>query len=137
MWDQWWPYNDGMVTSDRDELGIYELADENKNTVYYGSGKLKTRLQEHLSKKECPMARFYRIDYYSSETEPRTQEQRLLEEYKRVHGKLPMYNERIGQANKSLWRKIALQNPNDRKTSAPAHAVSPLRTSKKEAKIRT
>jgi hypothetical protein len=96
VWGQWWQYDEGMVANKRDELGIYELADRNKNTVYFGSGKVKTRLQDHLSKKECPRARFYRVDYYSSEKECRAQEQRLLDEYKKTHGKLPIYNERIG-----------------------------------------
>ena len=97
MWSQWWEYREGLVASDRDEFGVYELADESKNTVYYGSGKIKTRLLDHLNKKECPMARFYRVEYFSTETECRAREQKLLEEYKKAHnGKLPMYNERMG-----------------------------------------
>jgi len=95
-WSSWWSYNTTMVSSDRDDFGVYELADDSKNTVYYGSGKVKTRLLDHLNKKECPMARFYRVEYFSTETECREREQKLLEEYKKAHGKLPMYNERIG-----------------------------------------
>ena len=95
VWGQWWSYTSDVVAYDSDAFGVYELADENKNTVYYGSGKVKTRLQDHLNKKECPRARLYRIDNMT-ETECRAREEQLLEEYKKAHGKLPMYNERVG-----------------------------------------
>jgi hypothetical protein len=97
VWGQWWHYTSAIVTYDRDDFGVYELVDENKNTVYYGSGKVKTRLLDHLNKRECPTAQYYRFEYFSTEMECRAQEEKLLEEYKRTHnGKLPMYNERIG-----------------------------------------
>lgn len=96
-WSSWWSYNTTLVSSDRDDFGVYELADDSKNTVYYGSGKVKTRLLDHLNKKECPMAKFYRVEYCSTETECKAKEQQLLEAYKNAHnGKFPMYNERIG-----------------------------------------
>jgi hypothetical protein len=79
-----------------DELGVYELGDEVKNTVYYGSGKIKIRLLDHLNKKECPMARYYRLEFFRTETECRTREKELLKDYKRTHDKLPMYNEETG-----------------------------------------
>jgi hypothetical protein len=66
------------------------------STVYYGSGKVKTRLMDHLNKQECPMARFYRLEYLGSEQESKAREEELLRNYKNMHGKLPMYNERIG-----------------------------------------
>jgi hypothetical protein len=95
-WSQWWGYREGLVESDRDDFGIYELADDKQNTVYYGNGKVKTRLLDHLSKKERPMAQNYRIEYCSNQTECRTREQQLLQAYKSAHGKLPMYNEKVG-----------------------------------------
>lgn len=86
-----------FVNSDQDVFGIYELGDDAKNTVYYGSGKVKTRLMDHLNKKECPLAKHYRHEYLDSEQASRTREEQLLSEYKAAHGgKLPMYNERIG-----------------------------------------
>jgi len=75
---------------------VYELADDTLNTVYYGSGKVKARLMDHLNKKECPMAKRYRVEYFGSEQESRTREEQLLRDYKSARGKLPMYNERIG-----------------------------------------
>jgi predicted GIY-YIG superfamily endonuclease len=86
-----------FVVSDQDIFGVYELADDTRNTVYYGSGKVKTRLMDHLNKKECPLAKYYRHEYLDSEQASRTREEQLLREYKATHGgKLPMYNERIG-----------------------------------------
>jgi hypothetical protein len=84
------------VQHDRDEFGVYELGDDAQRTVYYGSGRMKTRLMDHLNKKECPMARYYRIEYLGSEQRSRAREAELLRDYQNTHGKLPMYNERIG-----------------------------------------
>ena len=89
-------YTLDAVQYEKDELSVYELGDDSKNTIYYGSGRLKTRLLDHLNKRECPMARHYRYELFSTETQCRDRENELLEEYKRKNGKLPMYNERVG-----------------------------------------
>jgi hypothetical protein len=94
-WGQWWSYTNDVVAYDPDKLGVYELGDEAKNTVYYGSGMIKTRLLDHLNKKECPMARYYRFELFNTEAECKAREKELLEDYKQKHGKLPMYNEKI------------------------------------------
>jgi hypothetical protein len=81
----------------RERIGVYELADDSKATVYYGSGQVKTRLLDHLNKKEWSLAKFYRVDYCSTEAECKTKEQQLLEAYKKEHnGQLPTYNKRTG-----------------------------------------
>ena len=92
----WWICSQALASTESDSFGVYELGDENKNTVCYGSGKVKTRLLDHLNKKECPLARYYRVEMLNSEAESRAREEALLAEYKRVHGKLPTYNERTG-----------------------------------------
>lgn len=84
------------VEHDSDHLAVYELGDKDRNTVYYGSGKLKTRLLSHLNKEECPLARHYRFEIFSTEEECREREEALLKAYEDKHKKLPMYNERIG-----------------------------------------
>lgn len=95
-WSQWWSYNKAMVGYDPDKLGVYELGDESQNTVYYGSGKIKTRLLDHLNKRECPLARYYRFELIPSTERCRDREEQLLSAYKQKYGKLPMYNEKIG-----------------------------------------
>ena len=96
VWSEWWTYTDSSVQHDLDEWGVYELADDAMTTVYYGSGKVKTRLLDQLNRKECPLARYYRIDLIRDEAQCRAREEELLREHKTAHGKLPMYNERIG-----------------------------------------
>jgi len=101
-WGPWGSYNITTllkrslgVLYARERIGVYELADESKETVYYGSGQVKARLLDHLNKKECPSAKFYRVEYCSTETECKTKEQQLLEAYKKEHnGQLPIYNKR-------------------------------------------
>ena len=89
-WSPWWLYNITTVFKRslgvlyvRERIGVYELAEGSKDTVYYGSGKVKARLLNHLKKKEFPLARFYRVEYCSTETECKTKEQQLLEAYKK------------------------------------------------------
>ncbi len=98
MLGEWWAYYATVVGHDPDSLGVYELGDKDKETVYYGSGRIKTRLLDHLNKKETPLARHYRFELFGTEAQCRAREEELLRDYKRIHGKgkLPMYNERIG-----------------------------------------
>lgn len=101
-WGSWGSYNFATLLKRslgilyaRERIGVYELADESKETVYYGSGQVKARLLDHLNKKECPLAKFYRVDYCKTETECKTKEQQLLEAYTKEHnGQLPIYNKR-------------------------------------------
>ena len=103
-WGPWGQYNVATllkrslgVLYARKRIGVYELADDSKDTVYYGSGQVKARLLDHLNRKECPLARFYRVEYCSTEAECKAKEQQLLETYKKAHnGQLPIYNKGIG-----------------------------------------
>jgi len=99
VWGEWWDYSLSIIALEADSLGVYELGDESKNTVYYGKGKIKTRLLDHLNKRECPLARYYRFELFTTEAECEAKEQELLENYKRNHGKLPIYNEKIANRN--------------------------------------
>jgi hypothetical protein len=88
-------YTTDLVELDRDDLGVYELGDGDKNTVYYGSGKVKMRLMDHLRKKDFPMAKFYRAEYFGDEHQCRAREEQLLKDYENAHGKVPVYNEKV------------------------------------------
>lgn len=94
-WGKWWSFTKTIVSTEPDKLGVYELEDSFYKTVYYGSGKIKTRLFDHLNKKEFSMARNYRVELFNTEAECRAREKALLEEYQKNHEKLPMYNEKI------------------------------------------
>ena len=94
-WGKWWSLTKSIVSIDPDKLGVYELENSLHNTVYYGSGKIKTRLLDHLNKKECPIAKNYHFELFNTEAECKAREKALLEEYQKKHDKLPMYNEKI------------------------------------------
>ena len=94
MWGKWWMYFEHLINYDPDEFGVYELGDAGKNTIYYGSGKIKTRLLDHINKKNFPLAKYYRFELSKTEPQCRKKEKALLESYEEIHGKLPMYNER-------------------------------------------
>jgi hypothetical protein len=101
-WGKWYSYIKSIVSIDPDELGVYELADSFYITVYYGRGKIKTRLLSHIKKKECPKARNYRFELFSTEAECREREKELLEEYQEKHKKLPKYNKNSLRETKIL-----------------------------------
>ena len=94
-WGKWWSFTKRIVSIELDKLGVYELVNSFHYTVYYGRGKIKTRLLDHLNKKEFPMARNYRVELFNTEVECRAREKALLEEYQKKHENLPMYNKKI------------------------------------------
>ena len=93
-WTQWWCYNAASVSLNSDYYGVYELGDANEEIVYIGSGKVKSRLLYHLEKKECPLARYYRLIIVGVEESCKSKELEILQEYRESMGRLPMYNER-------------------------------------------
>lgn len=92
-WSYWWTYINNVVSLDPDEVGVYELADNNKETVYYGRGKIKTNVLTHINTNKCPKAHYYRFKLYATEQECQVREEELLQAYNKSHGKLPIYNE--------------------------------------------
>jgi hypothetical protein len=81
-----------------DIYGVYELADGNHYTIYIGRGRLLDRLNYWKRKNDpCIMqARFFRYEELFSEKRCRQRERALLDEYKRIYGKLPRCNKRKG-----------------------------------------
>lgn len=61
----WRTYDLSIIMDCSDELGVYELGDEEKITLYYGSGKIRTRLLEHLDQNEFSMARYFRFELFA------------------------------------------------------------------------
>jgi hypothetical protein len=90
---EWRIYNRSVIEYCPDELGVYELVDEEKITLYYGYGKIRTKLLEHLKKKEFPLVRYFRFEKLETEEECILREQQLLQNYQEKFGILPLYNE--------------------------------------------
>lgn len=68
------------------DVGVYVLWDDDE-AVFYGRGAIRTRLLEHLSRRE-------RATHYGWELckDPAARELELLEEHQRTFGRRPRYN---------------------------------------------
>ncbi len=90
----WWTLSDGMVASDKEESGVYELADDNGQVIYIGrADNIKTRMSEHVNEKDNDCikknAKKYRIEYT---TKHKAREKELYDEYVATYGKGPSCN---------------------------------------------
>lgn len=96
----WHTYNPSIIAYSPDKLGIYELGDGERITMYYGYGKIRTRLLEHLNRNEYPMARYFSFELLETEEEceARVQQLSLSHKYQKRYGILPHYNERRRQS---------------------------------------
>ncbi len=75
--------------------GVYELADYSKAVIYIGrSNNLKRRLNEHLNTSD-PCLRSVQYFCYEKTWNSEQREQELLEEYRRIHGRLPKCNDLV------------------------------------------
>jgi hypothetical protein len=75
-----------VVAGAPDDVGIYALWEEDE-LVYYGRGAIRTRLLQHLERRE-------RATHYSWELcqDPAAREAALLSEHERTFGRPPRYN---------------------------------------------
>jgi hypothetical protein len=92
---QWWSFNDSMVNSDRDDAGVYELANSRGEIIYIGSSNaIRRRLKEHLSEdaKSCikKNAAQYRVEYRS---DYQSAERSYYDTFVRQYGRQPQCNE--------------------------------------------
>ena len=92
---EWWTFSDGMVSSDRDDAGVYQFANAAGTIIYIGgSNAVRRRLKEHLSEdaKSCIKnnAAKYRIEYRS---DYQAAERAYYDAFVRANGKKPQCNE--------------------------------------------
>ena len=92
---QWWTFSDGMISSDREEAGVYELGNDSGTVVYIGSSNaLRRRLKEHLDESGTTCikknTKKYRLEYVSKYKE---RERELYDEHVRINGKPPICND--------------------------------------------
>jgi excinuclease UvrABC nuclease subunit len=93
---KWSPFKEEKIKDVPDVFGVYELADENREIVYIGHGKLKERLSEHFRKKTCPGARFFRYEKTSNKERAEEREKALLKRFEKENKRLPECNKRLG-----------------------------------------
>ena len=90
----WWSLTDGLVASDKEQGGVYELCDAEGEVIYVGSSdNLRRRLGEHVNEylNDCikKNATRYRLEYMSNY---QAGEKQLCDEHVRIHGKPPRCN---------------------------------------------
>lgn len=90
----WWTLSAGMVSSDKEESGVYELGDDQERVIYIGrADDIKARLTDHVNEKDNDCikknAKKYRIEYTSKH---KAREKELYDEYVRINGKAPSCN---------------------------------------------
>ena len=90
--NQWWTFSEGLVETDRDEPGVYELGDSNQAIIYIGSSKeIRRRLKEHRAEPDSTCIKTntasYRIEY-TSNYKKREQELYMMSSFAQT-GKLP------------------------------------------------
>lgn len=92
---KWSDYTSGNIRNIPNVYGVYELG-YNKRIIYIGSGELAHRIQEH--EREAKTVTNYRFEKTGSRKRARQRERAELKEYRREHGRLPKYNDRIPPA---------------------------------------
>jgi len=96
-WSDWYDYNEASVSRNASpNIGVYEVADSSADTVYCGEGEIQSRLLEHLVKKELCLGRYFRHETTNNRDTAIRRQKEHLAAYKKIYGKLPIYNERLG-----------------------------------------
>jgi excinuclease UvrABC nuclease subunit len=90
----WWSLTDGMVDSDREEGGVYHLADVQSVIIYVGSAdNIKRRMREHVHETENACIAKYATKYQIEYTRTyKARELELYNEFKRANGVPPRCN---------------------------------------------
>ncbi len=88
---RWSKLSKAKITPEKS--GVYELGNAERNIVKIGEGKnLKERLDQQMPSipKDGKFIRWQEIKQHEK------REKQMLEKFKKKHGALPKYNERIG-----------------------------------------
>jgi len=92
---KWSSFRKERVKKTSDVCGAYELADRSKDVIYIGEGELRNRLLAHFIKGSDPIPEtsYFRYEITESKNQCEHLQNALLEEYFRVYGRLPKYNQ--------------------------------------------
>ena len=98
IFKKWSKFTKKNVERLKDIFGVYEIADRSKKVIYIGRGRLRSRLLRHFPRGEDPIpgAAYFRVARSYSRLRAEQKERKLLKNFKKKHGKLPRYNQRVG-----------------------------------------
>lgn len=90
---RWMDFNEDNIKQLPNAYGVYQLANDKKEIVYIGEGKLKHNVSAHLSDKGAVTSIVYfRYRENDSKKSSKRRQNILLREYKEKHGEMPEFN---------------------------------------------
>jgi predicted GIY-YIG superfamily endonuclease len=94
---RWSRYDEFTVAEAPNALGVYEIGNRLRNVIYIGSGRIRERLQAHMSPSgnRCirQKGKYVRWEQTGSKERAQQRENALLEAFYRIHGRWPECNE--------------------------------------------
>lgn len=90
---RWMDFNEDNIKQLPNAYGVYQLANDKKEIVYIGEGKLKHNISAHLLDKDVVESIVYfRYRENDSKKSSKQRQNILLREYKGKHGEMPKLN---------------------------------------------
>lgn len=90
---RWIDFNEENVKQVPNAYGVYQFADENKEIVYIGEGKLKHNISVYLEESNTKTnISYFRYRENDSKRSSKQRQNIILKDYKEKHGKLPEFN---------------------------------------------
>ncbi|MFT4733850.1 MAG: hypothetical protein ACI9QN_001987 [Arcticibacterium sp.] len=94
IYKPWIAFSIDNVALEKNALGVYEIADQNKFVIYIGEGVMKNRLSIHL--RRMADGKFYRTLQMPSKLRCQQKERALQRAFRKVHKDLPFHNLQLG-----------------------------------------
>lgn len=95
---RWSKFTKAKISSVPEEEGVYELGDAKGEVVDIGSGEseqgIKSRLEDKKNTRPSTVKKF-RYKLTAPSQDPKEEERKLGEAFKRKHGKLPRLQKRL------------------------------------------
>lgn len=90
---RWIDFNEENVKQLPNSYGVYQFANDKKEIVYIGDGKLKHHISLHFSDKEATEnIVYFRYRENDSKKSSKLRKNILLKEYREKNGKMPEFN---------------------------------------------
>ena len=91
---RWIDFNEENIKQLPNAYGVYQLADNKKEIIYIGEGKLKHNLLIHLldNSNGITSTVYFRYRENDSKRSSKQRQNILLREYREKHGKMPEFN---------------------------------------------
>lgn len=88
---RWIDFNEENVKALPNAYGVYQFADENKDIIYIGEGKLKHNVSAYLIDESANIT-YFRFRENDSKRSSKQRQSILLKEYRQKNGKIPKLN---------------------------------------------